>query len=309
MRILVLGAGGVGGYFGGRLAAAGVDVTFLVRVRRAAELAQNGLILRSPLGDLRAPVKAVERVEQVFDLILLSCKSYDLEAAMTAIAPAVGPNTLLLPLLNGLSHLDALDARFSAQRVLGGCCHIGVTLTEDGEIEHLNRIARLIVGPRMKEHEARCAAAHVELSQGGFAPVLSAAITRDMWDKFAFLASYAGITCLMRASIGAIASTDEGAAIALELLEECAAVASAAGFPLRSEFMAESRATATDRHSSGTSSMLRDILRGGKTEHDHILGDMLARACALGVATPILRIARAHLQAYEAMQRSLATGR
>ena len=307
MRILVLGAGGVGGYFGGRLAAAGVDVTFLVRARRAAELAQNGLVLNSPLGDLRMPVKAVARAEQLFDLIILSCKAYDLEEAMEAIAPAVGPDALLLPLLNGLRHLDALDARFSERRVLGGCCHIGAALTESGEIAHLNRIARFIFGPRMQEQQQACAAVQAALSQGGFAPELSPDIMRDMWEKFAFLAGYAGITCLMRASIGAVAATDDGAAIASELLEECSAVAAASGYALRPEFLAKSHAMMTERNSPGTSSMLRDMLRGGATEQDHILGDMRARASALEIPTPILRVARAHMQAYEVMRRAATT--
>ncbi len=308
MRILVLGAGGVGGYFGGRLAAGGVDVTFLVRARRAAELAQNGLVLRSPLGDLQLAVKAVERVEQSFDVVILSCKSYDLEGAMAAIAPAAGPSALVLPLLNGLHHFEALDARFGPQRVLGGCCHIGATLTADGAIEHLNGIARFIYGPRAKEQEARCDALLVELSRGGFAPVFSSDIERELWEKFAFLTAYAGMTCLMRASIGAIAETDDGAAIAAELLDECGAVATASGFPPRPEFMAQSHAALTERGSAGTSSMLRDMLRGGPTEHDHILGDMLTRARAQNVAAPILRIAHAHMQAYEVARRTRATG-
>ena len=302
MRILVLGAGAgaVGGYFGGRLAAGGVDVTFLVRTRRAAELAQRGLVLRSPLGDLQVAVKTAERVQESFDLVILSCKSYDLEGAMATIAPAVGRNTLVLPLLNGLRHLDALDMRFSPKRVLGGCCHIGVALSSDGAIEHLNRIARFIYGPRAKEQEARCEALQVDLSRGGFALVLSSDIERELWEKFAFLTTYAGLSCLMRAPIGAIAETDDGAAIAAELLGECDAVAAASGFPLRPEFLAQSHAAVTERGSAGTSSMLRDMLRGGPTEHDHILGDMLTRARALNVAAPILRIARAHMQAYEA---------
>jgi 2-dehydropantoate 2-reductase len=235
-----------------------------VRARRAAELARNGLVLRSPLGDLQLAVKAIERVEQSFDVVILSCKSYDLEGATAAIAPAAGPSTLVLPLLNGLRHFEALDARFGPRRVLGGCCHIGVTVTADGAIEHLNGIARFIYGPRAKEQEARCDALLVELSRGGFAPVLSFDIERELWEKLAFLTAYAGLTCLMRASIGAVAA---------ELLDECGAVAATSGFPLRPEFIAQSHAAVTERGSAGTSSMLR----GGGTEHDQILGDMLTR--------------------------------
>jgi 2-dehydropantoate 2-reductase len=115
MRVLVVGAGAIGGYFGGRLLEAGRDVTFLVRPRRAAELAQTGLVIRSKLGDMNLPAPPTvtsDTLRQAFDLVILSCKAYDLDDAMTSFAPAVGPETVILPLLNGMRHLDALEARF-----------------------------------------------------------------------------------------------------------------------------------------------------------------------------------------------------
>lgn len=300
MRVLVLGAGGIGGYFGGRLAQAGVDVTFLVRPGRAAALARDGLVVLSPLGDMRLPVTAVTEVGGVFDVVLLACKAYDLPDAMASVAPAVGPDTLVLPLLNGLRHLDALDARFGRDRVLGGLCHIGVTLTGAGEVQHLNRLQRFALGPRTPGQEAPCAALHATLTVGSFGPVLSPAIMQDMWEKFVLLAAYAGITCLMRAPVGVIAVTEEGAALAVELLDECAAVAVAAGYPPRAAFLDETRAMLTQAGSAGAASMLRDIGRGGRTEGEHVLGDMLARSRAAGLPAPLLRVARAHVQAYEA---------
>jgi len=131
---------------------------------------------------------------------------------------------------------------------------------------------------------------------------------QDVWEKFVFLTSLAGITCLMRATIGAIASTAQGADIALELFDECRAVAEASGFPPRPEFLAQSRAMLTDPASDAASSMLRDVERGGETEQDHILGDVLARATARAVPAPVLRLARAHMQAYDAMRASAPRG-
>ena len=142
MRVLVLGAGGTGGYFGARLAAAGIDTTFLVRAARAARLRENGLELRSLLGDIKMPVAVIESSDisrNKWDLILLSCKAYDLVSAMDVIAPAVGEDSRILPLLNGMQHLELLDQRFGSRRVLGGLCHIGVRLSPAGTIEHLNR--------------------------------------------------------------------------------------------------------------------------------------------------------------------------
>jgi 2-dehydropantoate 2-reductase len=299
MRVLILGAGGVGGYFGARLAAANVDVSFLVRPARAAVLARDGLVVRSPLGDLRLPVSTLTQAKQGFEVILVACKAFDLHDAISAIAPAVTQDTVVLPLLNGLRHLEVLDASFGHDRVLGGLCHIGVTLTDKGEVLHLNKTQHLALGPRSETQAGRSAQVHAMLARGGFAPQLSPKIEQSMWEKFVLLTSYAAMTCLMRAPVAAIVAADEGEALMREMLAECAAVASAFGHAPDSKFLAETQAFLTERGSTGTASMLRDIQRTAHTEHEHILGDMLARARSVGVAAPMLRIANAHLQAYE----------
>ena len=163
MRILVLGAGGVGGYFGGRLVQAGGDVTFLVRERRAESLRRSGLVIHSPLGDFSAPV-AVETRDSVrpeFDLALLSCKAYDLDSAIDSVGRGLAPDGRVLPLLNGLAHYQRLDAAFGAERVIGGLCHISVTLGGDGAIEHLNRLHRVIYGERGPERGGPTEAEHI----------------------------------------------------------------------------------------------------------------------------------------------------
>jgi len=307
MRILVLGAGGIGGYFGGRLAAAGVDVRFLVRPARAEVLARRGLVITSPLGDLGIPVETLTAAASPVDAVLLACKAYDLEGAIEAIAPAVGPSTLILPLLNGVRHLDVLDARFGRDRVLGGLCHIGVTMNADGDIQHLNKLQRLALGARTAGQAAGAQALHQVIERGGFALVLSPDILQEMWEKFVFLTPYAGMTTLMRAPIGAILATDEGEAIMREMLAECAATAAVGGCPPRPEALARMVATLTERGSAGTASMLRDMARNGRTEHEHIIGDMLARARAADVPAPLLRVSLANMRAYEA-QRSGAFG-
>lgn len=300
MRILILGAGGVGGYFGTRLAAAGADVTFLVRPARLEHLARGGIVLLSPLGDIRQSVSAVTEVIDRFDAVVLACKAYDLASAMQAVAPAIGPGTLILPLLNGLRHLDQLDARFGAQHVMGGLCHLGVAQTEAGEIHHLNRLQHLAFGPRTPDQAEPCAALHRALSYTNFTPSLSPMILQEMWEKFVFLTAYAGMTCLMRAPIGRIMQADEGEDLMLELLTECSGVASASGYAPRHEFLAEICTMLTQRGSNGSASMLRDIERGARTEGDHVLGDMLVRARNLAIPAELLRVARAHVQIYEA---------
>lgn len=307
MRILVLGAGGIGGYFGGRLAAAGVDVRFLVRQSRGRFLASQGLVIRSPLGDVYIPVETLTEADSAFDVILLACKAYDLDGAMDAIAPAVGAGTLMLPLLNGVRHLDLLDARFGSDHVLGGLCHIGVTVNDLGMIEHLNTLQRFVLGARSPKQIEAVEHLHGVLSRGGFEPILSNAIMQEMWEKFTFLATYAGMTTLMRAPVGAILSADEGEAITREMLEECAATATGNGYAPRDDAMSHMVSSLTERGSAGTASMFRDMARNGATEHEHIMGDMLTRAREAGVSAPLLRVSLAHMQAYEAMRVGAST--
>src|ERR1700744_3610245 len=151
MRVLVVGAGAIGGYFGGRLLEAGRDVTFLVRPKRASELASAGLVIKSPNGDVtlkNPPTVQADRLAEKFDVVLLSCKAFDLEDAIQSFAPAVGPQTAIIPLLNGMRHLDVLEAKFGRDRVLGGLCAIAVTLNDKREVVQLQPMQSLTFGER-----------------------------------------------------------------------------------------------------------------------------------------------------------------
>jgi 2-dehydropantoate 2-reductase len=311
MKILVLGAGAIGGYFGGRLVQAGADVTFLVRERRAAQLRMRGLVVRSPHGDytLAVPWLLREQIAAPADLVLLACKAYDLEAAIDAIAPAVGPATLVLPLLNGLAHVDRLCARLGAARVAGGSCGIPATLTQDGDVVHLGEFHRIVFGmlpgtapdalPKLQALHALFAATPVTVE-------LTANMTLALWEKFVGLATLAAITCLMRASVGDILHSDDGAALIAAAYAACEATARAAGQAPRDAAMAPFRALLADRASPMTASMLRDLEAGGRTEGAHIVGDMLQRARAAGVEPGPLRHAWCHLQAAEWRRERLA---
>ena len=310
MRILVLGAGGIGGYFGGRIHDAGGDVTFLVRPGRAEQLRQNGLQIVSTLGNTRIAPQIVSREElraspQYFDVIMLSCKAYDLASAVDDVAPAVGEGSLILPLLNGVRHIDTLVARFGAERVLGGVAFISVALDASGAIRHLNTPQRLVAGalthtaPALLEPLAR------RLSSSGFEFVLADDIEQVMWDKFVFLSTLAASTCALRASVGDIVRTVAGEDFVVGLLDEGARVAQAGGHAVGAPQLAAFRKQLSEPGSGLTASMLRDVERGGPTEAEHILGDMVARSRSLGVDVPLLRLAYSHLQAYE-LRRSAA---
>jgi 2-dehydropantoate 2-reductase len=300
MRILVVGAGAVGGYFGGRLLEAGRDVTFLVRPRRATELAKYGLTIRSPVGDFHLaspPTVLQEDLAQPFDLVVLSCKAYDLDGAMASLAKEVGPATAILPLLNGMRHIDRLVERFGAERVLGGQCAISATLGADGAVVHLNDWHALSFGELDGSRSPRIEAIAAELLNAGFDARLADNIRQEMWEKWVFIATTAGITCLMRASVGeyvAAGATD----LALGLLKECASIAAAQGFPLREPAFERARAALTAAGSPIKASMLRDIEGGKPVEGDQILGDLLRRASKPDDAS-LLRIATLHVKSYE----------
>jgi 2-dehydropantoate 2-reductase len=301
MRILVVGAGAVGGYFGGRLLQAGRDVTFLVRSRRAAELAKHGLTIRSPVGDFHRaspPIVLQEGLAEPFDLVLLSCKAYDLEGAMASFAKAVGPATAILPLLNGMRHIDQLAERFGAERVLGGQCAISATLGADGAVVHLNDWHAMSFGELDGSRSPRTETIAAALLNAGFDARLADNIRQEMWEKWVFIATAAGITCLMRASVGEYVAG--GAAdLALGLLNECASIAAAQGFPLREPALERGRTALTAAGSPLKASMLRDIEGAKPVEGDQILGDLLRRA-AKPDDTSLLRIATLHVKAYEA---------
>lgn len=308
MRILVVGAGALGGYFGGRLVAAGRDVTFLVRPARAAQLREAGLVIHSPRGgDLTLrDVKTVtsDTLHESFDLIVLSCKAYDLDNAIESFAPAVGPDTMILPLLNGMSHLDALQQRFGANAVLGGVCLIAATLNDRREILHLNDAHSIVFGEIGGGLSARVNAAAEVLGNAGFDLKATPKIMQEMWEKWVFLASLAGSTCLFRAPVGEILATPDGEAVVEQIFSECRAVAAENGTPVRDVLVERARSMLFARGSTMTASMLRDVRNGSRTEADHILGDMIRRGGAAqhtGALT-MLRIVYSQLKAYEALR-------
>jgi 2-dehydropantoate 2-reductase len=305
MRILVVGAGAIGGYFGGRMLQAGRDVTFLVRPKRAAELASAGLAIRSPNGDVTLtapPTVQADKLDQAFDVVLLSCKAFDLEDAITSFAPAVGPNTAIVPLLNGMLHLDVLDKRFGSQAVLGGLCAIAVTLDDRREIVQLAPMQSLGFGERDGKLSDRVRAIAEILSSGKFGAAASAQVIQDMWEKWVFLASLAASTCTMRAPIGDILAAPGGKDFILGMLEECSAVASAAGHAPAGAFSERARGMLTAEGSQLTASMFRDIKAGANVEADHVIGDLIARGEAAKLALPKLRITYTHLKAYESQR-------
>ena len=302
MRVLVVGAGAIGGYFGGRMLQAGQDATFLVGPRRAAELADAGLVIKSPNGDVtlkNPPALQADKLDEKFDVVLLSCKAFDLDDAIKSFAPAVGPQTSIIPLLNGMLHLDVLDQKFGRERVLGGLCAIAVTLNERREVVQLAPMQSLTFGERDGKMSGRVRAIAEVFASGKFGAVASEHIIQEMWEKWIFLATLAASTSLMRTSLGNILAAPGGKDFVLGVLDECIGIATAEGYGPRAPFLERSRNTLTDEGSQLTASMFRDIKAGAPVEADHVIGDLIARGDGAKVPVPRLRTAYTHLKAYE----------
>jgi 2-dehydropantoate 2-reductase len=301
MRTLIVGAGAVGGYFGGRLAQAGRDVTFLVRPSRAKQLAQDGLCIISSHGDAVITPKLVtaEQIDAPYDLVFLSVKAYALEAAMNDFAAAVGPETMILPVLNGMRHIDLLTKRFGEHAVIGGVCLVASEIDDVGRIVQLADFQQLAYGERNGKTTPRLQTLDAMLQGAGFDSRLSTDIMQAMWEKWVQLASLGAITCLMRGTIGEIVAVPSGAELSLKVLEESAAVATACGHKPSEALLSRHEAAMTASRSSLTSSMYRDLRKGAPVEADHILGDFIERGSAHGVATPVLKAAFVNLRVYQ----------
>ena len=304
-RILVVGAGAVGGYFGGRLLEVNRDVTFLVRRGRADQLARSGLRIRSRFGDVTIsapPATVAENLAGPFDLVLMSCKAYDLEDAMTSIAPAVGPRTAILPLLNGMRHLQVLANSFGQECILGAQCVIAATLNPEHEVVHLNGTHSLTFGELDGTISDRVNDIQKLMGGARFEGRASSEVMLDMWEKWVFLATVARANCLMRSALGEISSSPGGLEFLLRLFEECRSIAIAEGYSPRQAFIEQARKMLTEAGSPFTTSMLRDMESGGRIEADHVIGDLLERGRQnqlLHRDLELLPIAYTHLKAYE----------
>ena len=301
MKILVLGAGGTGGYFGGRLHEGGADVTFLVREKRAQHIAQHGLQIESPKGNATLQVKTVlaANVKTEYGIVILSCKAYDLDSSIEAIRPAMAATTCVVPLLNGISHIETLDTALGKSRVMGGTCQIAATLSQDGVVKSMHDTHAITWGAREPSQQATADALGEAFAKTIVDWKVSENVMLDMWEKVAFLSTLAGMTCLMRASVGDILATADGRALMKRYLDSCVAIAARSGYQPRPHVLERYEKVLDSTGSPLTASMLRDLERSGSVEADHIVGFMLNKAREFGIDDTMLSVAYTHLKAYE----------
>ncbi|KYD06835.1 2-dehydropantoate 2-reductase [Saccharococcus caldoxylosilyticus] len=301
MRVLVVGAGAVGGYFGGRLLEKGVDVTFLVRERRKKQLQERGLVIHSVHGDAVLSPKLLVTGEQAepFDVVIFSNKAYHLPEAIRDAKPYVGEATMILPLLNGMAHMDMLWKEFGKDNVLGGLCFIEATLNENGEIVQTSASHDVRFGEWSGERTERVLALEQLFSGCNARFRLSEHIVIDMWNKYLFIATMSGVTTLFRAPIGPIRSGEYGQEIVDGLLREIAAVMQAHGAPLTEEMVDQQLAQLNKIEAAMKSSMQRDMEKGQLIEADHLQGYLLSLAKQYEIETPLLKVVYHNLEIYK----------
>lgn len=313
MKILVVGAGATGGFYGGKLALAGRDVTFLVRGSRAEQLRSTGLMLRTPDGDttLAAPslIATGELAgAETFDLILLSVKAYQFEQAMEDFAPAVREGTMILPIMNGFRHLESLESRFGAEPVLGGFCRIVGDMDEEGRVIQMTNLGDLFYGERDGTISERIQRVDAAMKGAGFEANLSPAILRQMWGKWIMMSSINTINPLGRGSVGEVEAVREldgaGRRFETRALEEAFAVATAHGYAPDAATEAMLRLRLTEAGSTFESSLYRDLKRGFAVEADQIVGDMVRRGREKGIDMPLTEAAYVQLKVYEARRKA-----
>jgi len=296
MKILIVGAGGIGGFFGAKLHQAGANVTFLLREQRYELIQKQGLTVETPRGSftIRPGIVLAKQLESVYDLIILACKAFDLENALSSIIKASSQG-VILPLLNGFTHLETLDRQFGKERVVGGIAHIAATITESGAIKQLTELNSLTVGPRAPGQEALCQALFALCKKADFDSFYKENIEQALWDKWTFLATLAGMTTICRGSVGEIVATPYGKDLSGKMFAECCAIATSQGRPIVQSTQSASQEILTKEESSFTASMLRDLLTGKRDEHKHILGDLIDFANLNSIDCPLLKIAYTHM--------------
>lgn len=301
MRIAVMGAGAVGGYFGARLQAAGADVAFLARGRHLAAIRQDGLRIESASGELQlTDIVATDDPAAVgpVDVVLFAVKLWDTEAAAAAIRPLIGPRTAVITLQNGVTSLDVLSAALGRQHVVGGVAHIAAQVFAPGIIRHTGTMARLSFGELDGHPSERLTLFHGLAAKAGFDAILSADILSMIWEKFAFLAPFSGVTALTRQPVGIIRAVPETRALFLDAVAEVVQLAHAKGVALGPDVVERIGGLFDALVPEMKSSMLNDLERGGRLELPWLSGAVARLGAELPMPTPVHRAIAAALAPY-----------
>ena len=296
MKILIVGAGGIGGFYGSQLHQVGADITFLLREKRKQLIDQKGLTIETPKNHFTIFPKTIlaDQLTPIYDLIILAPKAFDLPDTLNSISKASSHGTIL-PFLNGFTHLSVLDQQFGKERVMGGVAHIAAMITESGSVKQLNEMKILTVGPRNQNQVAVCQDFFELCKKADFDSFYRDDIELALWEKWVFLATLAGATTICRGSIGEIVATAYGKDLIQQMFHECCQIATTLGYIISDQARLKSLEILTKPGSPFTASMLRDLLAGNRNEHQHILGELINFAVQESIACPLLKIAYTHM--------------
>lgn len=290
MRLLIVGSGGVGGYFGAKLAKAGVDVTLLARGAHLAAIRQNGLMIRSAVeGDWTVQVNAVDGVSGLPspDIILFCVKSFDTESAAKLVAPIVGPNTGVISLQNGIDNEDKISRVIGDSHAMGGVAYVFSNIAEPGVIAH-QQFGKIVFGELSGTTSERSEAFRAACEKASIPVELSADVQKALWQKFIYQAAQGGTTAVTRLPIKYLREVPETRALWLMQIEELLAIAVEAGIRFDTDFIERAIAFVEGLDPTNTSSLYQDLVAGRRIELDAFHGHAIARGALLGVPTPTL---------------------
>jgi 2-dehydropantoate 2-reductase len=301
MNIVIFGTGGVGGYFGAKLAAAGHRVGFLARGAHLDAMRKNGLRIYSPKGDVHVPKVEASSDPASFgraDIVLFCVKLYDTEEAARLLKPLLGPETAVVSLQNGVDSEERIAAIIGRQHVVGGLAYIFAQIDAPGVIRHNNQIHKIIIGELDGSRSARLSAFVEACTKAGFDAELSTDIDTAVWSKFVFLASLAAVTGLTRQPLGAILADDDMREMLRDAIAEVAAVAAAKGIKLAPDAVEKGMGFAATLPPASKASLAFDLDRGNRIEIEGLSGTVFRQGRALGVPTPVHRAAYAALKPF-----------
>ena len=288
-RFAIMGSGGVGGYFGGRLAQAGFDVSFIARGPHLAAMRERGLRLDSPLGD--AHIKSVRATDDPaeigpVDYVLFATKLWDTESAAVACRPLIGPETAVISLQNGVDAEDRLARILGAGHVMGGVAAISSVIGAPGVIDHLGNFAKIIFGELDGARTARADRLMAALDEAGIDATIADDIGKTIWNKFIFLVGLSALTSVTGKTIGPVREDPDCRALLVRVLAENIAVARAHGIALDADSEAERLAFLDNLPAAMTSSMAGDLARGNRLELDWLSGAVVRMGREFGIDTP-----------------------
>ena len=300
MKVLILGVGGLGGFFGAHLQKTNCDVTFLVRENTKKLVSERGIKILSDFGNFKInPVLITKKDLKInYDVVMISCKAYDLEEAIADLKPSQ-KNAVIIPLLNGQAHINKLEKAFKKENVFGGVAHVSSNTNAPGEIKHVGKIKRLSFGPRYKGNEQIANDFYQLCRKADFQTILSEDINQDIWEKWIFLATIAGATTLFQTSIDNINTKPNGKIFIQNLWNECINISKENGYELRTESKSLHEDLLFKSDYPFKASMLVDMEKKIMTEHEHIFFEFIKLGKKKKLNTSLLETCLLNMSIYE----------